>query len=528
MNTIFCMKKFLTTVLATMCCTVQAQVTPDSVVMTIAGKQVSVAEFLFMAQKNGEVNLKNPQSAEAYVELYKNFKLKVADAEAMGIDQTSDFKSEYDEYKSQLTGSFLSDKKAEEAFALEMYNRGNELPELSHIVVRLPSQYLTKDTVGPYQKAMDIYRQLKNGADVDALGEALAKQPDGGIAYEYMRVLRPLTTLKSFENVVYAMKEGEISLPVRTSLGYHIIQLHSKKADKGTVRVSQILFGLPDHATAKQQAKALKDAEKVYQLLQQGQAFETLAKSYSTDSVSASQGGAIPPFVQGVMPVAVEEAAFALAKPGDYSGIVQTGKGYVILRLEGKKPRPSFESQKASLIRKLGMGEYNFELYRSFDNQLKKESGYVFYPEAYAELQGLCNTYFPGEKEFFEAARDMKKTLCTENGINVPQSDFAYYTVTNPFSTKAYAGDFLQEVYDLFVRDILTTAERKTLEAKHPEIPFLLQEYRDGSLLFEVSNRKIWNKPSAEQPALEAQWIKELNAKYPVVIHWEVIRKFYK
>ncbi len=523
----FWMKKSFVTLLASVCWTVQAQLPQDSVVMTVAGKQVSVSEFLFMAQKNSEVDLKDSKSVEAYVDLYKNFKLKVADAEASGLDRAQAFKDEYNEYQAQLSNSFLSDKKAEEAFARKIYNRGNDVLELSHIIVRLPQPSLTKDTVAPYQEAMKIYNQLKNGENIDVLGKKIAGDNTGSIVYERIRGLQPLSTVKAFENVVYAMKEGEISLPVRTSLGFHVIQLHKKTPNLGTVCVSRILIGFPENATAKQKSKALTEAKKVYKLIEKGQDFAELVKTYSTDSASVAKDGLLPCFAQGVMPPAFEEAAFALVKPGDVSSIVETDKGYEILRLMDKAPRPAFESQRVSLMRRLAQGEYNFELFQSFDNWLKKESGYVFYPEAYAELQALCNDYFPENKEFFEHAKEMKKTLLMIYGDELPQCDFAYYMMRQPFSTKSYAGDFMQEVYDLFVRDILTRTERKNLETKHPEVAFLLQEYRDGTLLFEISNQRIWTKPAADQPKLEEQWLKELNEKYPVQINWNVIKGLY-
>ena len=151
-----------------------------------------------------------------------------------------------------------------------------------------------------------------------------------------------------------------------------------------------------------------------------------------------------------------------------------------------------------------------------------------FYPEAYAELVALCNDHFPSDKDFYEKAKDMNKTLIHLVDTDFPQSEFAYYIQRCPFSTKTYAGDFMQEIYDLFIRDIVTTAERKNLETKHPEIPHLMQEYRDGILLFEVSNREIWSKPSAQQKVLEAKWIADLNKKYPVTVNWKLLKKLKK
>ena len=86
----------------------------------------------------------------------------------------------------------------------------------------------------------------------------------------------------------------------------------------------------------------------------------------------------------------------------------------------------------------------------------------------------------------------------------------------------------MQEVFDLFVRDIVTTTERKNLETKHPEFTHLMQEYRDGILLFNISNQKVWSKPAAEQPELEKAWLQELNKEYPVTINWKLLKKLKK
>ena len=83
----------------------------------------------------------------------------------------------------------------------------------------------------------------------------------------------------------------------------------------------------------------------------------------------------------------------------------------------------------------------------------------------------------------------------------------------------------MQEVYDLFVRELATISERKNLKKKHPEFDLLMGEYRDGILLFEISNRRVWSKPMSEQKALDEAWIAELNEKYPVTINWEVLDK---
>lgn len=523
----FLMKKLLVLSLVFACLTVEARNLPDSVVMTVAGKQIPLDEFVFMAKKNGEVNLSDRKSLDGYVELYKNFKLKVADAEAAGLDKTKDFTEELDGYRAQLTSSYLSDKEGEESAVRAEYDRLGEVLELSHILFRLPEKTVSKDTVAVYAKALQAYERIKNGEDIATVGRELAKE-DSEIGYEYARCLQPMQTIKAFENYAYSMKPGELSMPIRTTLGFHVVKLHSRKPNPGMRHVAHILIPFQKDSVQRSESETLALAEDIYKKVQNGEDFAKLAEEYSSDGASARKGGELPWFGVGEMVEPFERAAFALTTPGEISKPIKTRFGYHVIKLIEKKGIPSFEEKKKSWARTMAQGERNFEYYKAFDERMKKEYGYVFYPEAYAELVALCNDHFPTDKEFYEKAKDMDKTLIHLVDTDFPQSEFAYYIQRCPFSTKTYAGDFMQEVFDLFVRDIVTTSERKNLETKHPEFKYLMQEYRDGILLFNISNQKVWSKPAAEQAKLEDEWVKQLNKEYPVTINWKVLKKLKK
>ena len=521
------MKNLVLSILLGTGLTAGAESLPDSVVMKVADKSVSVAEFLYIAQKNAEVDLKNEKSVKQYVELFKNFKLKVAAAEQLGLDRKESFKNELEGYRAQLVSGYLSDKPAEEAAARVVYDRGNEILELSHILFRLPEKTLSKDTVAVYQQAMAVYEQLQGGADLDQVGQELFAQDKEHVAYEHVRCFQPMQSVKAFEEAAYALPVGVVSRPVRTKLGFHLIKVTARKPHPGLMKVAHILLPFPKDSTATSHTETRQRAEEVYAKLQAGGDFAELAKQYSGDG-TAQSGGVLPWFGPGEMIEPFEKAAYTLQNPGQLSGIVETRFGFHIIQLIDKSGRKPFDDVKKSLMRQMGQGERNFELYQAFDERMKQEYGYVFYPEAYAELQALCNDYFPSDRAFYEQAEKMEKTLMHLDGVDFPQNEFAYYLQRCPFSTKTYAGDFMWEVYNLFIRDIVTTSERKNLEQKHPEMEHLMQEYREGMLLFEISNQKIWSKPAAEQAELEKQWVEELNKSYPVEINWRLLKKLGK
>ncbi len=500
----------------------------DTTVMTIAGKPVSIDEFVFIARKNSGVDLSDKKSLDAYVDLFKLFKLKVADAEAEGLDQSEAFKNEYELYQRQLIDGYLSDKAGEEAVLRQAYDRYQESLELSHILFRLPEKTLTKDTAAVYAKAFQAYRRIVAGEEIEAVGKELMEADKDSVGYEYMRSFLPMKTLKAFEDAAYSLAPGSVSVPVRSALGYHIIKLHRKNPNPGLVKVAHILIPFPADSVKEKDVWMLAHADDIYSRLQEGEDFLKVAEEYSAMSGKEHPSGELPFFGIGEMVEPFEKASFALVNPGDLSKPVKTRFGYHIIRLIEKKALPTLAEKSKDWRVQMQQGEWNFAFYRAFDERAKEENCYRFYPEAYAELQALCTDHFPNTPSFFEQTRNMQRVLFQLDGKDYRQDEFAEYLIRNPYSTKTYAGDFMREVYDQYVREIATVAERNHLFEKYPEIPLLMQEYRDGILLFEISNAKVWSHPAADQGRMEAEWVKSLHEKYPVSINWKLLKKMNK
>jgi peptidyl-prolyl cis-trans isomerase SurA len=522
------MRKFLFCLSVGLCFIAQAQINSDSVIMTVAGKPIALDEFLFIAQKNGQLDFSDEKSVTEYIELFKNFKLKVADAVSLGLDKSKEFQSDIEEYEALLMDSYLTDKAAEEAFAKMIYDRGDYLLDVSHILFRLPQKALIKDTITIYEEALAVYNQLKKNGDIDTVGQKIGHESAGSIVYERIYSVQPMQTEKAFEDAIYSMREGDISLPVRTNYGYHIIRLNKRKPNLGSVRVAHIMFGFTEQTTREQKAKLFVDAQNILKQLRDGRDFTELAMINSTDESSRKDGGLLSVFTQGQMELPFEEAAFALVNPGDFSDIFETSQGYHILRLMERKSRPSFDSQKNNLISLMKKTDYNFELCRKADEKMRKDNKFNYFPEAYSELEKLCNDYFPSDRRFYEIGREKKNPLIEINGKKISQNEFIDYIQRFPYSSKNFAGDYLWEEFDFYVRDLLITETRNSIEIKYPEYNYLLQEYRDGTLLFEVSALKLWNKPVNEQKTLENEWIMELNKEYPVEINWGLLQKMTK
>jgi peptidyl-prolyl cis-trans isomerase SurA len=517
------MKKILILIAGLHFCFAYAQQNEDPTVMTVAGTEVPLSEFLFLAQKDSEVNLLDKKSLENYVELFKNFKLKVADARSLRIQESLRFQEELASYRAQLMSSYLSDMEGEEQAMRKVYERGKEVLILSHIMFQLPEQSLPKDTLEVFNKANALYKRIVAGEDFATLGQALDADENSEAIYEEIDYMFPLQAFKSFEDVAYSMSEGEISVPVRTLLGFHIIQLKRRIAQPGSLQVAHILIQSPEYAP-EDDATLLKKANEVYAKVKAGEDFEELVQTYSADENTRDNGGRLPYFSLGNMVLPFEQAAFSLQNVGDISEPVQTRLGYHIIKLLDKKGYQTFEEMAQSIYNAMTQGEWAHELSRSFEERQKAKLNFTFYQEAYDELIKLCADYFPTDTStFYNRASTMTKPIMRMSDEDFPQYEFAEYVRLKPLSKQTFSEDYLNEMFIFFVREIVTALERMDLEERNPEFRKLMNEYYDGILLFEISSDRVWNRPVEEQAKFEQEWMKELNEKYKVEINWSVL-----
>ncbi len=511
--------------------TIEAKEKKDPVVMTVAGKEIFLSEFLFFAKKDGHVDLKDKKSVKEYVELFKTYKLKVTDAEALGIQKSPRFEPELNRYKTDLQESFLSDEESEKAAVRAVYDLRKEIPGFKHILFRFPpGAVFSKDTVAYYEKANAAYQRILNGESFEAVGESITANAEPNEAlYETIDYIYPLQMYKTLEDKVFSMEPGEITPPVRSVSGFHLIKLDKKTPNPGKVRIAHILSAIPlEDPTEAEIEEARKKSEAIYQKAISGEDFSKLAQEYSDDTMNNKKGGLLPYIGLGEMLTPIENAAFELDSIGEISKPVRTRFGYHVLKLVGRKPKASFEEMEHTIYTTMKHSERVLDLTAGFDEKMKKRHKYKFYPEAYAELQQLAEQYFPKDQIFYSRGREMKKDVISFDSINFPQSEFVEYLKKMPYSKKLYSLDFMDEMLRYFIHDITTEIERRTLEHDYPEYNQLVKEYYDGILLFEISNKRVWGYPLEEQAKQEAEWIKELNEKYPVEVNWKILNKLKK
>lgn len=484
----------------------------DPVIMSVNGKDIKKSEFEYIYNKNNTETAIDKKSLDEYVELFKNFKLKVVEAEAQGMDTTQVFLKEFNEYRSVLAKPYLESLEIDEALIEKEYARHKDLLEASYIVLLFPEdpdrqgKLFPADTLALYEKANAIRNRFKKGEKFAALAKefsadtrSLESDNPGYIGWvSAERRLDPVLA-----NVLYDTPIGQLTEPIRTRFGYFLFYVSDRKPSPGRVRASHILVLARDGSPQDVMVSAKNKIDSIYDLLSNGADFAELAKEHSDDG-SAAKGGDLSWFSSGQMVKEFDETVYSLGEVGEISKPIKTQFGYHIIQLTGKRDYPTYEELKADLEAKIKSSNYMLDLYAPAIERMKKEHNFL--PNNYAmdNLRYDARTVFPTEDNFAEERMNQVNMLFKIGDDRYYAYDLVKYINKNPRSNYSLSTDYLNDKLDNYIYELLLEKEDKSLENKYPEFRNLAQEYRDGILLFEVSNKEVWDRSSSDTEGLTA------------------------
>lgn len=539
--------------------------TSEPVIMNINDKAVYKSEFENVYRKNsGKEVSKEQKSVKEYVDLFSTFKMKVFEAEANGLDTNSAFKTELNGYRKQLAAPYLTDKNVNDALLNEAYERMKTEIKAAHILLRIPEDALPKDTIEAYTRLMIIrdalmgknptaaklteYENLlkksslglsksstkndsvnfkaklesvKNIASTinsgaDKFAAAAKKTSEDPSAQENGGDLGYFTSLQMvypFENAAFKTNVGDISMPVRTRFGYHIIKVADKRPSQGEILTAHIMVKFPKDAGEKEKANLKTKIDEIYTKLKAGDKFEDLARQFSDDKPSAEKGGQLQWFGSSRMPIEFEKAAFGLKANGDYSEPFTTSYGWHIVKRIDRKGLASFDEMKGDLKQRIGKDTRTQAGRTSLIAKVKKDNAFKENMVAKNEfLKVIDSTAYQGKWDAKKADKLGNKELFNLGTKKFTQNDFAKYIETHQTArAKMDNNMFLQQSYKEFVDESVINFEDANLEAKYPDFKNLLKEYRDGILLFDLTDQKVWSKAVKDTAGLKAYYEKNKN-----------------
>ena len=481
----------------------------DPVLMTIAGDKITKSEFLNVYNKN---NLKkdviDKKSLEDYLDLYINFKLKVKEAESLGMDTVSTFKKELEGYRDQLAQPYLIDKEVNDKLLQEAYDRMKWDIRASHILVKVGPNASPEDTLKAYNRIMAIRKRIVDNKEdfgkvaIEASDDQYAKaQPASGNRAATkgnggdLGYFTSLDLVYPFETAAFNTKVGEVSMPVRSDFGYHLIKVTDRQPAMGKVQVAHIIVTIPANSTAADSAKAKAKIEEIYGKIKSGSKFEDMATQFSDDKASAAKGGVIPAFGVNRMVPEFIVAIFKLKNIGDISEPVQTMYGWHLIKLVSRTPVAPFDSIKSDIKAKIAKDSRSSISKDAMLAKIKKEYGFKENHASLTDFYKVVNDSIFLGKWNIAKAKGLTKDMFTIGTKTYNQQDFAKFLSTHATSkTKEDSAAFVNKIYKQFVSKAVIDYEDSKLETKYPEFNSLMKEYRDGILLFGLTDEKVWSK----------------------------------
>jgi peptidyl-prolyl cis-trans isomerase SurA len=466
-------------------------------VFTVVKKPVTTDEFIYLYKKNHQNKPEEftTEKVQEYLDLFINFKLKVAEAQHRGLDTTQAFKTEYNGYKDELRKPYLPDSKLLDSLVTLTYNRMKEEINASHILISVSGDASPADSLKAYNKIIELRNRAMNGEDFGALAEKNSDDPSARYNKGNLGFFTALQMVYPFETAAYETKKGEISMPVRTNFGYHIVKVNDRIPARGEVEIAHIMIRTGEN---KDNAASKNKIFEIYDQLQKGVNWNDLVKEFSEDPASKENGGRLRPFGVGVMSAVpeFETVAFQLQKPGDISDPFQTQYGWHIVKLERKIPIPSFEEISASLKTKVSRDERVQVSKHALYARVKKEYGYKENADEKAKLIALADSSLTSGIWNPVIANADKTVLFTITDRSFTVKDFLDYVRKNQSPTGQEPKKYLEQLFNGFTESKLLDALEQKIIQQSPDYKWLLREYYEGILLFDIMEKEVWNKAS--------------------------------
>ncbi len=480
--------------------------TTDPVLFTIDNQAVQASEFSYIYAKNNRDDADfTEKSLREYLELYTKFKLKVREAYAMGLDTIPQLQTELAGYRKQLADSYLTDKEITDRLVTEAYNRMQEDVQVAHILIKTNPNVAT-DTLAAYTKIQAAYKRLQAAESWDVVVRQTSednptKETGGDLGY--VTALLP-NGFYAFETAAYDTPVGKYSMPIRTSLGYHVVKVTNKRPARGELDIAHILLRVKTDGSDDKAVKTRIDV--VYAQLVAGERFEEEAKKVSEDKATAERGGAIGPIAINQYEKSFEDAVFALANDGDYTAPVRTRLGWHIIKRTRKRPTLTLEQAKRKIETQISRDERITSARQTMVARIKKEAGYAKDENVYNQFVSLAGADLQTYK--WQVPDIAPATIMTLGGDKYTNIDFGNYVRNNARTRMGLPkgtpnAEIFDKVYTEFVNEKALFYEEKNLADKYPEFKSLMREYEEGILLFEATKINVWDKASKDSTGLE-------------------------
>ena len=466
----------------------------NNILFKVNDSLVYVDEFNRVYNKNIDlIDENNQKDFESYLELFINYKLKLAEAYDLGLQNDPKYKSELNKYVKQLQNTYLTDRETENKFLREAYERTKYEVNVSHVLIRIDEN--ENDTIDVYNKLNTLRGPFLNSSINDFKNSHLE---DKELIIENLGYFSAFKMIYKFENMAYKTPVGEVSLPFRSRFGFHILKVNDKRSSLGEVTVGHIM-------TYKNKPNAYERITNILDSLNNGISFEYLAKKYSDDKNSSFKGGRLNPFSSGqINSMPFENAAFELGEKNNISKPIETKYGWHIIKFYSKKNVQKFDEIKYELLNKLKKSSRFSIVSDSFYDFLMNRYGLSYQNNNLDYFISILDPgYFKGEWSIPESI-DEEKTLIKILDKNLKFIDFATFLEDNQRKTSITPYQkLISDRYKSFIKYNALEVYKNNLESENSDYKFVIKEYREGLLLFNLMQDKIWTVRDSDSTKLK-------------------------
>ncbi|KXK42747.1 MAG: PpiC-type peptidyl-prolyl cis-trans isomerase [Bacteroidetes bacterium OLB11] len=484
----------------------QKNSTPDAVLFHYGNNTVMKNEFLRMYTKN--INNQKPDYSEKalreYITLFARFKMKVTEAEKLQLDTLPNIQSELFSYRQQLAKTYLTDKEVMDKLVKEAYERKKKDVRVSHILISIPRG--ASDTEKVYHKVDSIYKAILNGADFTNIAKHVSEDRQSATNGGDIGYFSVLQVVYPFETAAYETPIGKLAKPFRTVYGYHILKKLDERPARGDIQVAQIMINVKESKGVEGAESAKKLADSLYFQLKKGANFEDFVEKFSDDKFSKNTKGVLQTISVGQMVTEFEDAAFNLKTIGEISSPVKTKFGYHIIKLIKKLPLKPYDSVKTDLEKRIEKDGRIDVAKQQYTEKLKAKLHYKDYPNALTELinQIPDSTLSNGSFRGTNYKKYSSKLFEMDGNIVFTQADFANY-IDSYTKGRMYGGkeSALRSLFKNYVDKVLNDYQENKLIDDNEEYRSLLTEYKDGIIIFDLTEKHVWNKATQDTTGMK-------------------------
>lgn len=497
---------------------IMAQSYAKKTLITIGEKEVTVKEFMDTYEKNNvNTEVIDKKNVDEYLKLYIDFKLKVAEAEDLKMDTAASFIKELNNYRQQLAKPYFSNDDITDELVKEAYERMQYDINAAHILIKCDVNAVPADTMAAYKKAMSIRERALKGEDFGELAAELSDDPSArdydeipGVRKAYkgnhgeLGYFTVFDMVYPFETGVYNTPEGSISMPVRSSFGYHIIKVNSKTPASGYIRAAHIFLAVDENDPTKNDSIVKIKAQNIYnEVVNDDKNWTDYVRRYSDDKGTLANNGVLSPFrVNQIVPEFI--TVVKSLQPNQISEPVKTSFGYHIIKLVGSTTPGTFEYEQEKIKEKVerdmrGQLSEEIAMRRIMKDNNFKENTKV--KDAF--IATIDSTIIEGQYTVAEKVNVKQVLFSTKDKSWTLQNFIDYIYAKQKRQGFLTPAAYAYQLYDNYLQQEVFAYEDSKLEEKYPEFKALVQEYHDGILLFSLMENQVWNKASEDTLGLQ-------------------------